>query len=95
MAQRFVTEREVDAVRTVADHLDRAGDDTLFLRQLAPGCFLFVTRDAWIYDVEQLDAGWRAALGWDGKGEPEGWYRHPQSGRRRPDGDPAKEFVRR
>lgn len=50
--------------------------------------------DTWIYDVEQADAGWRAALGWDGQGEPEGWYRHPQSGRRRPDGDPAKEFVR-
>ena len=50
--------------------------------------------DTWIYDVEQADAGWRAALGWDGEGEPDGWYRHPQSGRRRPDGDPEKEFVR-
>jgi hypothetical protein len=50
--------------------------------------------DTWIYDCEQHDAGWRAALGWDGEGEPEGWYRHPQSGRRRPDGDPTKEFVR-
>jgi hypothetical protein len=50
--------------------------------------------DTWIYDVEQADAGWRAALGWDGEGEPDGWHRHPQSGRRRPDGDPAKEFVR-
>lgn len=51
-------------------------------------------QDSWIYDAEQAEAGWRAALGWDGQGEPEGWYRHPQSGRRRPDGDPAKEFVR-
>ncbi len=52
--------------------------------------------DTWIYDAEQglLDAGWRAALGWDGEGEPDGWYRHPQSGRRRPGGDPAKEYVR-
>lgn len=50
--------------------------------------------DTWIYDCEQADDGWRAALGWDGQGEPEGWYRHPQSGRRRPDGDPAREFVR-
>jgi hypothetical protein len=50
--------------------------------------------NTWIYDVEQADAGWRAALGWDGEGEPDGWYRHPQSGRRRPGGDPAKEFVR-
>lgn len=50
--------------------------------------------DTWIYDCEQAEAGWRAALGWDGQGEPDGWFRHPQSGRRRPDGDPSKEFVR-
>lgn len=49
--------------------------------------------DTWIYDVGQADAAWRAALGWDGYDEPEGWYRHVQSGRRRPDGDPAREFV--
>lgn len=39
------------------------------------------------------DAAWRAAFGWNGHGDPEGWYRHPQSGRRRPGGDPEKEFV--
>lgn len=27
--------------------------------------------------------------------EPSGWHRHPPSGRRRPDGDPAREFVAR
>ena len=31
---------------------------------------------------------------WDGTGEPEGWMRHPSSGRRRPGGDPAQEHVR-
>lgn len=61
--------------------------------QLSTGYGNGVFDDTWIYDVEQADAGWRAAIGWDGEGEPEGWYRHPQSGRRRPDGDPAKEFV--
>lgn len=36
----------------------------------------------------------RAALDrWDGRGEPQGWHRHPASGRRRPDGDPAQEHV--
>jgi hypothetical protein len=30
---------------------------------------------------------------WDGTGEPEGWFRHPASGRRRPDCDPAQEYV--
>lgn len=27
------------------------------------------------------------------KGEPTGWHRHPGSGRRRPDGNPNKEYV--
>jgi hypothetical protein len=30
---------------------------------------------------------------WDGKNEPEGWYRCPTDGRRRPDGDAAKEYF--
>ena len=36
-----------------------------------------------------------AFLSWDPASEPEpaGWYRHPSSGRRRPDGDPAREYV--
>lgn len=44
------------------------------------------------------DAGTRAALRalhcWDGSGDPEGWYRHKPSNRRRPDGDPSREEVR-
>jgi hypothetical protein len=36
-----------------------------------------------------------AAVQWSGHGDaPVGWYRHPQSGRRREDGDPARETVR-
>lgn len=49
--------------------------------------------DVWCYQAPQTDEAWRAALGWDGEGEPEGWYRHPQTGRRRPGGDPAQEHV--
>jgi hypothetical protein len=30
---------------------------------------------------------------WNGEGEPVGWHRHPMSGRRRPNGDPTKEYV--
>lgn len=30
---------------------------------------------------------------WDGVGEPTGWHRHPFTGRRRPDGDPAGEYI--
>lgn len=36
----------------------------------------------------------KAALdAWDGTGEPNGWHRHPDSGRRRPDGDVAREYI--
>lgn len=52
-----------------------------------------VMDDVWCYQAPQTDLAWRAALGWDGQGEPEGWYRHPQTGRRRPGGDPAQEVV--
>jgi hypothetical protein len=47
--------------------------------------------DGWCYQAEQNDLAWKAALGWDGEGEPEGWYRHPDTGRRRPGGDASKE----
>lgn len=47
--------------------------------------------DRWCYASE---AKAREALeAWDGTGEPTGWHRHPDSGRRRPDGDPAQEYV--
>lgn len=48
--------------------------------------------DRWCYATEDLArrelAAW-AALGY--QGEPQGWHRHPKSGRRREEGDPAKE----
>lgn len=35
-----------------------------------------------------------AMTSWDGIGDPgHGWHRHPTSGRRRPEGNPEKEFV--
>lgn len=47
--------------------------------------------DGWCY--ESVEVAIRAAQAWEGEGEPEGWHRHPGSGRRRPGGDPAQEFV--
>jgi len=62
--------------------------------RLAVGEFgAVVYDDVWCYQQGQTDAAWRAALGWDGQGEPDGWYRHPGTGRRRPGGDPAQERV--
>jgi hypothetical protein len=34
-----------------------------------------------------------ALLAWDGEGEPDGWHRHPDTGRRRENGDPSKEEI--
>lgn len=48
--------------------------------------------DAYCYDSRERAI--EAAKVWTGEGDPlEGWNRHPNSGRRRPDGDPAKEHV--
>lgn len=48
--------------------------------------------DCWCYG--SVKAAVKAAEVWDGEGDPpDGWHRHPASGRRRPDGDPKKEYV--
>lgn len=36
---------------------------------------------------------WRSAVSWDGDGDPEGWVRHIETARRRPDGDAEREYV--
>lgn len=46
------------------------------------------------YCYHDTTEAWRSALGWDGKGDPEGWVRHIETGRRRPDGDAEREYVR-
>jgi hypothetical protein len=49
--------------------------------------------DHWCYhnvwDAMEALASWDGAEGT----EPQGWHRHPTTGRRRPDGDPGKEYV--
>jgi hypothetical protein len=47
--------------------------------------------DRWCYT--SATAALAAAQAWDGTGEPDGWHRHPPTGRRRPDGDPSKEHI--
>lgn len=49
--------------------------------------------DRWCFATYALA---RAALdAWDGldETEPQGWHRHPDTGRRRPDGDASREYV--
>src|SRR3954462_4255360 len=46
--------------------------------------------DRWCFASE---AKALAALNeWDGTGEPNGWHRHPGSGRRRPEGSVSEEY---
>ena len=52
---------------------------------------LYSFRDRWCYHSEA--AALEALNKWDGTGEPEGWHRHPASGRRREAGDPLKEYI--
>lgn len=47
--------------------------------------------ELWLYD--DLASALAVAQVWDGTDEPPGWCRHPQSGRRRPDGTAASEYV--
>jgi hypothetical protein len=51
----------------------------------------FGPSDRWCY--ENKDAALKALEAWDGTGEPQGWHRHPTTGRRRKNGDPATEYV--
>lgn len=50
-------------------------------------------KDRWCY--ERLEDALREMRTWDPKvtKEPNGWHRHPISGRRRPEGDPAREYI--
>jgi hypothetical protein len=56
----------------------RVGDKTSF-------------EDRWCYHSKE--AAMKAFIEWNGEGEPNGWHRHPHTGRRRTDGDPATEYV--
>lgn len=50
--------------------------------------------DRWCY--HSLGDAVVAMLNWgafDFVGEPDGWHRHPSSGRRRENGDPSKEII--
>lgn len=47
--------------------------------------------DGWCY--KDVHHAFFALVEWDGEGEPDGWFRHPPTGRRRPENDPAQEYV--
>ncbi len=47
--------------------------------------------DRWCYAGYEKAAA--ALEAWDGTGEPEGWHRHPATGRRRENSDPDFETI--
>lgn len=47
--------------------------------------------DRWCY--EAFDVALEAFNQWNGIGEPDGWHRHPSTGRRRPNGDVQAEYY--
>lgn len=60
---------------------------------------IYADLTAWGYGDRWCFSSYAKALTalaeWDGADdtEPQGWHRHPDSGRRREDGDPARETV--
>lgn len=74
------------------------GGRVLYLEPMTTGSLsLCIATDKWSisdrYCYHDHDAAWRAILGWNGKGDPEGWYRHQPSGRRRPDYTIESEYI--
>lgn len=49
--------------------------------------------DRWCYATAALAATHARAWPAEPGTEPAGWHRHPNTGRRRPDGDPAREHL--
>lgn len=45
------------------------------------------------YCYATLEGALAALEAWDGNGDPEGWHRAPETGRRRFDGDASKEYI--
>lgn len=67
----------------------------MFTEAIIVGCLetvLYGYDDRWCFEPGSAAAALEA---WSGEGEPEGWHRHPDSGRRRPNGDKAREYVAR
>lgn len=58
---------------------------------LSPDARSPYVEDCWCYETQVLALV--AFEMWDGNGEPDGWIRHPFTGRRRPNGDKSKEYV--
>ena len=82
-------ERDLGDGRTIYLRPMLFGNVRLSMGETGDRCFYFEA--GWCF--HDPDAAWRAAMGWNGDGDPEGWIRHIRSGRRRPDGTPESEYI--
>ena len=87
----FVAENRYLAGRMLPDGSYVAVVQMIFNLRLIVGADDRWADDAWCYHDPELC--WQAYAGWDGTGDPPGWYKHLGSGRRRPDFTEASEYV--
>lgn len=87
--------RHFDAQETAAENgylhfrqFEDGGDaciaPLMFTAAILYGLSDFSYEDRWCY--KSVEAAKEALDAWDGTGEPEGWHRHPMTGRRRENG---------
>lgn len=97
-AQRLAAEPTTRAMRVLEDLTILKVEElhvgyVLISRSTAQDVCLGVWSEGWYY--RSVDAACAALGAWTDEPEPSGWVRHLPSNRRRPDGDPAREYVRR
>lgn len=87
---------------TISHVFDRGDGTCLIVKRLLFHWTLLVNvvgefggyEDRWCYQTQDLAL--EGAQDWyrrDYEGEPVGWHRHHKTGRRRPGGDPEKEYI--
>jgi len=61
----------------------------LFAHRRSPSGY----EDRWCFESRQLAIDALKEWNRETDAEPMGWHRHPDTGRRRPEGDPEKEYI--
>lgn len=90
---QFLYEQGYRAVRVLPNGDIAVLNRLMFTVAILSRLNAYGAEDRWCYHTA-ADA-LRAYLAWSGEDgtEPGGWHRHPNSGRRRKDGDPGTEYV--
>lgn len=79
---------------TIGDHGECALVRFLYTTAIVSGLNEWGYEDRWCYHT--YSDAYRALMEWRDDPEapePDGWHRHPPTGRRRPDGDSEKEYI--